>query len=243
VTQFSVVNALMLGRYDGVTPIAEVLRNGDFGVGTLDHLDGEIIVLDGHVYQVRGDGKVLPVGDDRSTPFAVVTWFEPESTFTCPEVRSLSELDDRLNRALPQKNNFLAIRIDGRFDSIRLRSVFSQEAPYRPLTDAVKSQSEWTHQGLSGTLVGIRCPSWVGDLNVPGYHWHFLSNDHAIGGHVLDCRIRECRVSYDICGDWLVKLEESDTFDQMDLGKDVSRDLKRVESSRGEGGTSEDPKP
>ena len=55
-TQVSVINALMIGRYEGVMPIAELFRYGDFGVGTLDHLDGELIVLDGRAYQVRGDG-------------------------------------------------------------------------------------------------------------------------------------------------------------------------------------------
>jgi acetolactate decarboxylase len=37
----------MSGRYDGVMPIPELLRYGEFGLGTLDHLDGELIVLDG----------------------------------------------------------------------------------------------------------------------------------------------------------------------------------------------------
>ena len=43
----------MLGQYDGVMEIAEILRYGGFGVGTLDRLDGELIVLDGKAYQVR----------------------------------------------------------------------------------------------------------------------------------------------------------------------------------------------
>ncbi len=54
ITQVSVIDALMIGRYDGVMPIPELLRHGDFGVGTLDHLDGEMIILDGRAYQVRG---------------------------------------------------------------------------------------------------------------------------------------------------------------------------------------------
>jgi hypothetical protein len=30
--------------------------------------------------------------------------------------------------------------------------------------------------------VGVRSPAWVGGLNVPGYHWHFLSDDRTVGG-------------------------------------------------------------
>ncbi len=234
-TQVSVINALMTGRYGGAMPIPELLRYGDFGVGTLDHLDGELICLDGRAYQVRGDGVVVPAGPDRSTPFATVTRFKRDGEFPCPQVGSLSDLDARLDDALRRKNNFLAIRVDGRFASITLRSVHRQEPPYRPLSEVAKSQSVWTHPEVSGTLVGIRCPAWVAGLNVPGSHWHFLSDDRKVGGHVLDCQVREGRVQYDVCRDWQIKLEDSAEFNEVDLTADFSHDLRRVESSRGTG--------
>jgi acetolactate decarboxylase len=205
ITQVSVLNALMTGRFDGVMPIPELLRYGDFGLGTLDHLDGELIVLDGRAYQVRGDGMVVEAGPDRSTPFALVTPFEPDGSQPCPRLGNLSDLGARLDDALGQQNNFLAVRVDGRFATITLRSVHRQEPPYRPLGEVVKSQSVWTHKEVSGTLVGFRSPAWVGGLNVPGYHWHFVSDDRTVGGHVLDCRIREGRVKYEVCRDWLIR--------------------------------------
>lgn len=237
ITQISVINSLMIGRYEGGVPISELLKSGNFGVGTFDHLDGELIVLDGEVYQVRGeDGKVVEVGADRSTPFAVITPFEGDGQFPCPTVETLAALDARLDEELPQKNNFAAIRIDAEFASITMRSVVRQEPPYRPLAEVAKSQSVWSHENISGTLIGIRCPAWVGGLNVPGYHWHFLSRDRKMGGHVLDCRIREGRVRYDVCSEWLVKLDESAGFNEADLNQDLKRELHQVESSRtGEG--------
>jgi acetolactate decarboxylase len=108
ITQVSVINALMIGRYNGVMPIPVLLRYGDFGLGTPDHLDGELIVLDGRAYQVRGDGAVVRVGSDRSTPFATVTWFEQEGDFPCPRIGSLSDLEAGLDDALRPKNNFLS---------------------------------------------------------------------------------------------------------------------------------------
>jgi acetolactate decarboxylase len=233
ITQVSVIDALMIGRYDGVMPIAELLRHGDFGVGTLDHLDGEMIILDGKAYQVRGDGVVLEVVPDRSTPFAVVTRFDQDGEFPCPQAASLADLDARLDDALPQRNNFVAIRVDGRFASLTLRSVRRQEPPYKPLAEVAESQSVWTHEDLSGTLVGVRCPAWVGGLNVPGYHWHFLSDDRKVGGHVLDCRVRDGRVRYDVCHDWEVKLPQSQGFNEANLTEDLGGDLKRVENLRG----------
>ena len=210
ITQVSVLNDLMSGRYDDVMPIPELLRYGDFGLGTLDHLDGELIVLDGRAYQARSDGVVVEAGPDRSAPFALVTPFEPDGQFPCPRVGHLADLGARLDDALGQQNNFLAVRVDGRFAAITLRSVHRQEPPYRPLGEVVEGQSVWAHEEVSGTLVGVRSPAWVGGLNVPGYHWHFLSDDRTVGGHVLDCRVREGRVRYEVCRDWLIKLDSVD---------------------------------
>ncbi len=234
ITQVSVIDALMVGRYDGLMPIAELLGHGGFGVGTLDHLDGELILIDGRAYQVSGDGKVLEVPLDRSTPFAVVTPFEPVGEFACPVVTSLADLDKALDQALPQKNNFAAIRIDGHFASLTMRSIRRQEPPYRPLDEVARSQSVWTRTNQAGTLIGIRSPAWTGGLTVPGYHWHFLAQDRQSGGHVLNCQVEDGRVRYDICTDWSVKLEGSPSFNTADLVKDRSRELKRVESSRDE---------
>jgi acetolactate decarboxylase len=233
ITQISVINALMLGQYDGVLPVREMLRYGDFGVGTLDHLDGELIVLDGKAYQVRGDGVVKEVDAERTTPFAVVTPFQPDGDFPCPKVGSLTELEAHLDTALQHRNHFQAIRVDGRFSSILLRSVHRQEPPYKPLAEVAKSQSVWTHQDVGGTLVGIRSPSWVTGLTVPGYHWHFLSDDRRVGGHVLDCKIREGQVRHAVRHSWLIKLGDSAEFNGANLGEDLSHDLERVESSRG----------
>ena len=233
ISQISVIGALMVGRYDGIMPIPELLHLGDFGVGTLDHLDGELIILDGKAYQIRGDGKILDVAPDRSTPFAVITPFQQDGEFACPPVSRLADLDARLYEALPQKNNFVAIRIDGHFTTLTMRSVRRQEPPYKPLDEVAKTQSVWTREDQVGTLVGIRCPAWTGGLNVPGYHWHFLSQDRKVGGHVLDCRVATGKVRYEVCRDWEVKLEGSKGFNEADLVKDRSRELRKVESSRG----------
>ena len=231
-TQISLINALMLGQYDGVLPIPDLLRLGDFGVGTLDHLDGELIVLDGHAYQVRADGTVHPVGADRSTPFAVVTHLRPDGEAPCPPVASLAALDAHLAAAHPDLNTFLAVRIDGDFASLTLRSVRRQEPPYAPLSEVAKTQSVWALPATRGTLIGIRSPSWAQGLNVPGFHWHFLASDHRTGGHVLDCRIASATARHAACRDWLIRLPDTPAFHRADLSQDLSRAVHRVESSR-----------
>ena len=81
--QGSIINALMLGQYDGNLTIRELLQNGDFGLGTCDHLDGELIVLDGKAFQAKSDGTIADGDPESKTPFAIITRFERDGEFAC----------------------------------------------------------------------------------------------------------------------------------------------------------------
>src|SRR6266404_1737725 len=93
--QISTSTALVQGVSDGAVSSRKLLANGDFGLGTFEHLDGEMVVLDGIIYQVHGDGTVEARRDDFQIPFAVVSRFQPDENV---EVRDTSSLDD-LQRA------------------------------------------------------------------------------------------------------------------------------------------------
>ena len=97
ITQVSVINALLLGQFDGRVPFAALLADGDFGLGTLDRLDGELVVVDGRGYQIKSDGEVVEVGPGAMIPFAVVTPFDRDGELPCPAVDSLAELERRLD--------------------------------------------------------------------------------------------------------------------------------------------------
>ncbi|WP_437224427.1 acetolactate decarboxylase [Planctomicrobium sp. SH661] len=235
VTQVSVINALMLGQYTGTVPIEEVLEFGNFGLGTVDHLDGELIILDGVAWQAKSDGTVHRCGSEMTTPFAVITPFEAESTFEVPPVASLEQLETLLEPHLPSRDLFVAVRIDAVFDTVSLRAVPRQEPPYLPLAEVVKNQAQWEREEIAGTLIGIRCPKWVTGISVPGYHWHFLSEDHASGGHVFDVSFQSGKVSFDACRTWVVKLDQGLESQGADLSQDLSADLEKVERQRGKG--------
>lgn len=78
--QTSTINALSEGVYDGEITYGELKKHGDVGIGTFNDLDGEMIELDGNFYQIKADGIVYLVDDSMRTPFAVVTFFEPDKT-------------------------------------------------------------------------------------------------------------------------------------------------------------------
>lgn len=231
ITQVSQINALMLGHYEGATTLRELLRYGNFGLGTFDHLDGEMIVLDGRVWQAKSDGAVVEASLGMTTPFAVVTPFASGWKAACPPAGSLKGLEAQLDALLPNQNAFYAIRFEADLESITLRSVPRQEPPYKPLAEVAERQKIWSRPDVRGELVGIRSPKWVGNLNVPGYHWHFLGTDRKLGGHIFDCRIRGGKIAYERCGQWLVKPNTS-IDGGSDLTQDLSRDLEKVEKRR-----------
>ena len=72
------VNALVEGIYQERIPLSKIRRHGDFGLGTFDSLDGEMVILDGRVFQIAGDGKVREIVEEAATPFACVTFFDAD---------------------------------------------------------------------------------------------------------------------------------------------------------------------
>ena len=47
------------------------------------------------------------------------------------------------------------------------------------------SKTAHTFDDVDGTLIGFRFPAAMTSVNVPGWHFHFLSADRSRGGHVL----------------------------------------------------------
>jgi acetolactate decarboxylase len=230
--QFSLIAALADGDYSEGAPLREVLAGGDFGIGTFDRLDGEMIVLDGQMYQVLADRTVRPARLEGSTPFAAVTFFTEDGRLENLAAATLEDLDRQLDRQLPRRNAPYALRIDGEFSALTLRSVPAQSPPFQPLVDVVKHQTTWHERNVRGTLVGLRCPAWIGTLNVSGYHWHFLSDDRKIGGHVLACDFAEGTLRYDECTSILIHVPTSSRFDHFDSESIQDDDIHKIERQR-----------
>ena len=234
--QFSLVAALAAGDYVGGVPLRDVLTGGDFGVGTFSRLDGEMIVLDGKIYQALADGTIREADLDGTTPFAAVTFFNEDGRIENFAAASLDDLDEQLDRKLQRRNVPYAIRIDGQFTELTLRSVPAQVPPYRPLVEAVKQQVTWQDRNVRGTLVGLRCPAWIGTLNVAGYHWHFLSDDRKVGGHVLACDFKSGSLRYDECTSLVIHLPQSKEFEAFDSDEIRKQDIDQIERQRAQGG-------
>jgi len=229
--QYSTINALLAGAYDGDMTYGQLRRHGDFGLGTFNTLDGEMVALDGRYYQVPADGNVLTVRDSMRTPFAVVTFFRARRSFSLADAPDFHSLERWLDEKLSSPNAFFAIRIEGEFAYVKARSVPAQQPPYPPLAEVVRNQSVFEWRGVKGTLVGFRTPAFMRDLNVPGYHFHFLSADRQSGGHVLDVAVRRATVEIDQPRRFLVDMPGTAEFHKIDLTHDRGRELQSVEKA------------
>jgi len=157
VFQASTIDALLAGVYDGNMSCGDLLKHGDFGIGTFNHLDGEMVVLDGIIYQVRSNGKVYKPDSTQETPFATVCQFESEKVVLLKPGLNYEELKKQLDKVAPNQNLFYAIKITGKFKTMKTRSVPEQHKPYPLLKEVTKHQPEFNMENISGTVVGFLC--------------------------------------------------------------------------------------
>jgi acetolactate decarboxylase len=228
--QVSTSGALVAGIYDKEVSVRTILEHGDLGLGTFAHLDGEMVVLDGHAYQVRGTGDVTEASPDAWVPFAVVTRFAPETNATLGPVSSFQDLERLCDRYRKSGNLFYALRLDGHFARVRTRAVNPPVAGAR-LLDAAKSQSEFNFKNVSGTLVGLWSPGFSSAFSVAGYHLHFLSSDQRQGGHLLDLEAEQLQLQLETLKDFHLILPESEGFLKADLSKNTAEELAYAEQA------------
>ncbi|TMK55788.1 MAG: acetolactate decarboxylase [Actinobacteria bacterium] len=228
--QASTIGALLEGAFEGDLTFAELGQHGDLGLGTLNHLDGEMVALDGEFFRADVEGRIHPVDPGERTPFAVVTRFQATIGERLPaSERSHEDLLVCLDELVPVAASSCAIRLDGCFPLVRARSVPRQEPPYRPLTEVVGEQHVFELTDVEGTMLGFRFPSYAEGIEVGGYHLHFISADRSRGGHVLDSRSGELRVRIDPSDDLHVELPPAVELGDPDLAAETHAAVEAVE--------------
>jgi acetolactate decarboxylase len=226
--QISTSNALVEGVYSGGIASQYLLQHGDFGLGTFENLDGEMVIADGAIYQVHSDGSVLRRHDDFQIPFAVITRFREEELIETGPVASLHDLEKACDPHRESANLFYAFRVDGVFERVHARAVSAVGTGTR-LVDAARKQGEFEFSNVEGTLVCFWSPSYSSEFNVPAYHFHFLSQDRSKGGHVLDLRAVKLRVGVQMLCEYDVRLPDQGSFLTANLSRDPTSDLANTE--------------
>lgn len=225
------IAALVDGVYDGETTVETLLARGDFGLGTFDALDGEMVILDGVCYRLTDDGRASVADAGDRTPYAVVTRFATHVRARIDQPLSRAAVTALIDRRLPSANYMYAVRVDGHFTSMRVRAVHEQHRPYPSLVAATAEEVTTTFTDVAGTVVGFRTPAFEQGLAVPGYHAHFLRADRTGGGHVLDYELAAGDIRICIGTDLHLELPRSPDFAHADLDPDdLQQQIDRAES-------------
>jgi acetolactate decarboxylase len=232
VYQTSTMAALLSGLYDGDVTIQQLLTHGDFGLGTFNHLDGEMVVLDGVCYHLRDDGSVQIAEPTDRTPFAAVMHFASTKGFDVTQTLTLAELERRIDETTGGQNLPVAVRIDGMFSPLTTRTVGEQHKPYPLLTDATAHEAVNTLDSTQGTVAGFRTPQFEAAISVAGYHLHYADDARQNGGHVLDLTITSGHVSITPVAELRLVLPDTPEFREatIDLA-DVQAQEERAEGS------------
>jgi acetolactate decarboxylase len=226
--QVSTSAALVEGIYQGAVRVSRLLQHGDFGLGTFTDLDGEMVVLDGVCYQVAPTGAIAHVDGERLIPYAVVTRFSSSFRKKHQRIPTFDDLVQVCDQLRDSNNVFYAFRVNGTFDTVKTR-VMKPVPEGTLLKTAASAQQEFHFEDLPGTLVGLWSPAFAASFSVPGYHFHFLSEDRQHGGHVLDCRASEVEIDTCAITEMHVSLPETEQFLAADLSRDSVEDLLNVE--------------
>jgi acetolactate decarboxylase len=233
VFQTSLMSALLDGVYDGDMTVGELLTHGDFGLGTFDALDGEMVVLDSVCYQLSGNGAATIARTDQRTPFAVITTFVPTITVELPTDQSRKQVADIIGGLIRSENYLYAIRITGDFEWVRTRTAARQTKPYPPLRVATRNEPVLQFDEISGVVAGFRTPLYELGIGVPGGHVHFLDAEHERGGHVLDYAMRRGTLEVCLGTDLHLALPLSESFSRAHLEpEDLAAQVAQTENHR-----------
>lgn len=232
--QASTLNALMLGNFDKTVSVKDFLHHADTGIGTYTGLDGEAIFEDGVAYKATADGKVSVMQPEDGVAFGTVAKFD-ESVREV-ELKNISDIET-LKQALEpyvkdDQNIFYMIKAKGVFKTMHVRSCFASEKPYPTLSEVAQDQREFHFENTRGDVIAVWCPKYVNGINLPGWHFHYLSGDKTQGGHILGMSADSLRVKINKIERFDLTLPQNAEFAQRDLCEDLSAKTAAVEGAK-----------
>ncbi|MFA4922830.1 MAG: acetolactate decarboxylase [Ignavibacteriaceae bacterium] len=220
--QYSVINALSASVYEGDLTVGELKKFGDFGLGTFNNIDGEMVVLDGKIYQIKTNGIPIEADKNLITPFAVVTFFRSDTTLEITNPQTFQQIKQIIDAAVPSENYLYAVKISGEFNKVKTRSVPKQQKPFPDLASVIKDQATFEKKTVSGTVIGFKLPEFIDGVNVKDFHFHFLSTDKNFGGHLLDLAIEKGKIEIGIIKEFRCQLPSTENYTKTKFVKEES---------------------
>ncbi len=232
-TQFGLASAFLLGLYDDKFTFKMLAEQGDFGHGTFNAIDGEMIAIDGTFYRADVDGNITIVNPEQRTPIAKMTHFKPDDIFQLQDIVDYASFQNQITNHFHKKNTIYAIRVDATFQSLLARSESAQIKPYESINISIpKLQRSFLLENTQGSLIGYFVPDVYKSIVLSGFHFHYINDNRTKGGHVFDFKFNKGTVSLQYCTELSVILPLSTQFDQMNLNQDIDDALQVAEHGK-----------
>ena len=229
--QVALLQSLTMGYFDGSVTVKDLKTHGDTGIGTFEGLNGEMIVLDGVVYQANQDCKINIMRDKDTVPFSNVTFFDKDFSVKLTNVADKESLEKIFSEQVDKhgRNSFYMIKLSGTFKEILVRSEAGAKEPYPTLVEALKTQKELTLENVDGTIVGLYCPDFMSSLNSTGWHFHFITADKKLGGHVLGLNLANGEAQFDKTDAFNMNVPKKNNFHALNFNQDLKEDIRIAE--------------
>ena len=195
--QYSTKNIVLAHDYNGDITVGEIKEKGDFGLGTFNMFDGEMVFYSGNVYQVLTNGEINKMSSETLSPYVVTKFFNSDTSFSLPNNLSLDSVKTLLNPFIENSLVPLAIKMTATFKTLKSRSVDKVSDESITLTQIIANQTEFDFTNVSGTVIGFWFPDYFDGVNFTGFHLHVLLENLSGGGHMLDCTFENVSVEID----------------------------------------------
>jgi acetolactate decarboxylase len=210
---YSIWWALVNLIYDGELSAESLKEKGDIALGSYNGLSGELVMVDGRLFKVNEEGTVYEPEDDELICYANAAWFDPDRSYEIDGPIRYDSLRSNLSSNFPSNNQFYGLRIHGDFAYMKCGGVPEQEKPYEQGLDVLlPNRPVYERENFTGTMVGFYCPDFIGNINVAGFHLHFISDDATFGGHVMEFDASKLEVGIDFITEYTFVLPETEEY-------------------------------
>lgn len=188
VHQIDAVADLLHGNYESITTVGQVFPGTILGLGVADRLDGEIVSLDGDTWRIPASGVPEIAEPDLGMPFAISAEGGSPFTMEVPPGTTQEQIATIVERVIHRQQDYrhpiAAVRLDGTFTDVLLRTERKQNPPFEHLDRVLRHEVQFPFDNWQGTFVGFSFPQVNNDqTTIPGLHLHAISQDRTSGGH------------------------------------------------------------
>ncbi|MBA8772757.1 MULTISPECIES: acetolactate decarboxylase [Staphylococcus] len=186
--QVGTIKTLLEGHHESEVTIAELLRYGDYGFGTLNHTDGDFVIIDGQPVHMNQYGEHHGLNGQEKVPYGAVVQFRPQHDFVVKQVEHV-DIFQHIKERLINTQLFSMTKLTGDFNYIHLSVYSKNHSPHTLKRPFHIPQTERAVRQIKGTILILYTPHDFTGIHPPGFSAYFVSEYHELVGKVLSFKV------------------------------------------------------